>query len=125
MKRLFVIIFMLFAFTNGAYALPACVGSWSAVTWNNCQGTYTFPSGEKYVGEFKDDKANGQGTYTYASGTIKEGIFKDDVFQYAKKGPSGNTQYSLLKNTFKNRILSDRKRIQSALKTLRLYFGSN
>ena len=217
---------MLFAFTNGAYALPKCVGSWSAATWNNCfgtftwasgdkhvgeykdgkrngQGTYTFGpnsewAGDKYVGEYKDDKRNGQGTYTFANGnkyvgeykdgkksgqgtftwangdnyigeykdgkrngqgtltygpnsewagdkyvgeytygkrtgqgtytfsngTIKEGIWKDDKFQYAKKGPSGNTQYSLLKNTFKKYVLSDRKQIQSALKTLRLYFGS-
>jgi len=29
------------------------------------QGAYTWPDGDKYVGEFKDDKPNGQGTYTW------------------------------------------------------------
>ena len=30
----------------------------------NGQGTYTYPDGGKYVGEWKDDKFHGQGTYT-------------------------------------------------------------
>ncbi len=42
----------------------------------NGQGTYTFSNGEKYVGEFKDGKKNGQGTYTY-SGSIYVGEYKD------------------------------------------------
>jgi hypothetical protein len=76
MKRLVVIIFMLFAFTNGAYALPACVGSWST-NWTNCQGTYTTADGEKYVGEFKNGKYDGQGTYTFANGNKYVGEWKD------------------------------------------------
>ena len=28
------------------------------------QGTYTWPDGEKYVGEFKDGEYDGQGTFT-------------------------------------------------------------
>jgi len=53
MKRLFVIIFMLFTFVNGAYALPNCQSDQS-VSWNSCQGTFTFADGDKYVGEWKD-----------------------------------------------------------------------
>ena len=53
--------------------------------WMNCFGTYTFASGDKYVGEYRDDKYNGQGTLTFADGTSVEGIWKDDEFQYAKK----------------------------------------
>ena len=34
----------------------------------NGQGTYTYPNGEKYVGEWKDGEQNGQGTYTYPNG---------------------------------------------------------
>ena len=33
--------------------------------------------GDKYVGEFKDDKLNGQGTYTHVSGPKYVGKFKD------------------------------------------------
>jgi hypothetical protein len=48
------------------------VGSWSATAWDNCVGTYTWDSGEnsgdKYVGDWQNDKQHGQGTYTYADG---------------------------------------------------------
>ena len=86
---------------TASFALPACPTSGY---FNNCFGTYTWPHGEKYVGEwkenktngqgvrtyangakyvgeYKDGKKNGQGTYTYASGTVQEGIWKDDEFQ--------------------------------------------
>jgi len=43
----------------------------------NGQGTYTYASGDKYVGAFKDGEKNGQGTYTYASGDKYVGAFKD------------------------------------------------
>ncbi len=80
MKSLVVIIFMLYTFTNGAYALPKCVGSWSSATWNNCQGTYTFADGENYVGEWKDGKRNGQGTNTFADGENYVGEFKNGKY---------------------------------------------
>ena len=44
------------------------------------QGTYTWADGDKYVGEFKDGKKNGQGTLTYADGTIKKGLWENDRF---------------------------------------------
>ena len=42
------------------------------------QGTVTYPSGNKYVGEFKDAKRNGLGTYTFANGTVDKGIWKNN-----------------------------------------------
>ena len=36
------------------------------------------PDGDKYVGEYKDDKRHGQGTYTYANGDKYVGEYKDD-----------------------------------------------
>jgi hypothetical protein len=43
----------------------------------NGQGTYTFAGGEKYVGEWKDNKKHGQGTLTFAGGDKYVGEFKD------------------------------------------------
>ena len=60
--------------------MPPCPDSptsrWSTTSnWTDCFGTFTYASGDKYVGEFKDDKFNGQGTETYANGNVKEGIW--------------------------------------------------
>ena len=88
---------------TASFALPPCPASGY---FNNCFGTYTFASGDKYVGEwkdgkrngqgtatfgpkskwagdkyvgeFKDNKRNGQGTYTFANGDKYVGEFKDD-----------------------------------------------
>jgi hypothetical protein len=40
------------------------------------QGTYTWPDGYKYVGEWKDGKEHGQGTYTKANGSKYVGEWK-------------------------------------------------
>ena len=49
-----------------SWALRPCPGTYNPNTWNNCQGTYTWASGTKYVGEFKDGNFHGQGTRTFA-----------------------------------------------------------
>jgi hypothetical protein len=102
---------LLFSAGEG-FALPPCPEDNSAYR-NNCFGTYTFANGDKYVGEwrddkrygqgtyhfladnqfkgdiyvgeFKDDKPNGQGTYTYADGRVVEGIWRRNKFLYAQK----------------------------------------
>ena len=56
--------------------LPPCPSDVRAY-WHDCVGTMTFPSGNKYVGEFKDSKYNGQGTFTFANGEKYVGEFKD------------------------------------------------
>ena len=43
--------------------LPDCKSS--STYKHNCIGTFTFASGDKYVGEWKDGKYSGQGTYTF------------------------------------------------------------
>ena len=42
------------------------------------KGVYTYATGDKYDGEFKDDKMNGKGVYTYANGDKYDGEYKDD-----------------------------------------------
>ena len=55
--------------------LPEC--NKSAEFWNNCFGTTFFEDGEKYIGEYKDNKYHGQGNYTYVDGSEYSGDFKD------------------------------------------------
>jgi len=43
----------------------------------NGKGTFTYANGNKFVGEFKDDKYNGQGTFTFADGMKYVGEWKD------------------------------------------------
>jgi hypothetical protein len=59
-----------------SYALPTCPGSYNSNTWSNCFGTITYPTGNKYVGEWMNDKRNGQGTYTYTNGNKYVGEWK-------------------------------------------------
>ena len=86
MKKLFLYIFPFLLLSSLAWAeseLPECEGSpatddfLSTIEWVNCYGTFIFPDGAKYVGEFKDGKPHGQGTMTYADGTVEKGIWKD------------------------------------------------
>ena len=56
--------------------LPACPSSGRLIY---CFGTYTYPSGNKYVGEFSQDKRNGQGIFYSSSGSIiSQGIWSYD-----------------------------------------------
>ena len=45
--------------------------------FHNFFGTYSRYDGDKYVGDWKDDKKHGQGTYAYASGRKYIGKFKE------------------------------------------------
>jgi len=73
--------FLLLSTTEG-WSLPRCPGSptsdvYATKTWTNCVGTKTYANGDKYVGEFKDNKRHGQGTYIDTSGNKYVGEWKD------------------------------------------------
>ena len=70
------------------------VGDWKDNKQHG-QGTFTFADGDKYVGEFRDDKFHGQGTYTFADGDKYVGEFRDD-----KRNGRG-TYYALADDEFK------------------------
>jgi len=46
---------------------------------NNCFGTVTYSNGEKYDGEWKDNKKHGQGAHTWPNGDKYVGEYKDGV----------------------------------------------
>ena len=60
---------------SNAWALPNCP---SSGYFHNCFGTYTWESGNKYVGEWQNNKRNGQGTYTWANGDKYIGEQRND-----------------------------------------------
>ena len=70
MKRIAPFVFIAFAAfgllgtpsTAFSQALAPCPED-KNVFWDNCFGTYTWPDGEKYVGEWRDNKKHGQGTF--------------------------------------------------------------
>jgi len=71
--------------------LPLCQ-SHDSIQWSNCIGSFTYPNGGKYVGQFRDGRANGLGTYTHSyqnggsQNTIRqEGFWSNDVFVRAEK----------------------------------------
>ena len=77
MHRLLLILLIGFApLVKAESALPDCPTDQS-LRFHNCFGTHTFPSGQKYVGEWKDDKQHGQGTFTDPSGEKYVGEYKD------------------------------------------------
>ena len=88
MRTLYLVICFQFVTLLGiagtvfANDLPACP---SSGYFHNCFGTYTFADGDKYVGEWRDDKKNGQGTYYYLAddefkGDKYVGEFRDNAF---------------------------------------------
>ena len=63
--KITLFIFSTFLFISQSFALPPCP---STGIKHNCYGILTFKGGDKYEGEFKNDKVNGHGTLTSADG---------------------------------------------------------
>ena len=88
MKKLSLYVFLVLMFCNTVQALPKCVGE-ASFAWKNCQGTITFDSGAKYVGEIDNGIPHGYGTYTSGEGLKYVGKFKE-----GKKHGQGTSSYS-------------------------------
>jgi len=71
---LILLSLVLSSFSFAQSNLPPCMGDY----WNNCFGAYDFPSGNKYVGQWKDNQKNGQGSFTFADGEKYVGQYKDN-----------------------------------------------
>ena len=81
MKKL--ILLSTFFISISVHALPNCPSD-TSVRWDNCFGTFNYTNGNKYVGEWKDDKRHGQGTFTWGPGDFYGdqyvGEWKDNLF---------------------------------------------
>jgi len=77
----FLFVLGLLSNVNFVYAeLPNCAPAYGKMTnWNNCVGPYTYPNGNQYFGEWKDDKASGSGTLVFPDMRKYVGQFNDDV----------------------------------------------
>ena len=73
MNRILILLASLLVVGN-VYALPPCPTSG---VFHNCFGTFTFPSGNEYVGEWKDNKYHGYDTFKISDGDKYVGEYKD------------------------------------------------
>ncbi len=72
--------------------------------YDNCFGAYTNAKGEKYVGEWKNGKANGKGTLKLVDGDKYVGEFKDNKFNgsgtyYVRNGDKYIGQFKIGKQS--------------------------
>ena len=72
-KSVLICSLLLLVFSFPIYSFGKCIKG----DCKNGQGTFTYPDGTKYVGEFKDGKWNGQGILTYPDGGKYVGEWKD------------------------------------------------
>lgn len=64
--------------THAESKLPPCPSDPTEL-WTNCFGSRTFANGGQYVGEYKNDKADGEGNYTWPDGQTYTGHWTDDL----------------------------------------------
>jgi len=84
MKVTSLSLFLGLLLVTEVFALEQCPAP--SLVWDNCEGAYTFDTGEKYVGEWKNDKRHGQGVLNKLDGTSISGEWSDD--QLLKRGAS-------------------------------------
>jgi len=78
MKNILYTIILSFLFSSSVFGVSNIVCPvGDNVVWDNCVGKFTHSNGDEYIGEWKNNKANGKGFYIWLDGTINEGIWAD------------------------------------------------
>jgi hypothetical protein len=101
MTRILILLAGLF-FAGESFALPPCPTSGYK---HNCYGPYTWEvTGNKYVGEWKDDKYHGQGIYTWGNRKWHVGEWKNNKMWEGIQFFFGG----IIRGTYSNGKLCDR-----------------
>lgn len=75
---------------------------------HNCFGTYTYPSGNKYVGEFFQDKRNGQGIFYSSNGSIiSQGTWSYDNLVQSAPLQQATASSALSNNAERDRLTAE------------------
>lgn len=78
MKAILSLVYILFSGVASAQSsLPACNVNMVASNWTDCFGSLNFPTGDKYVGEWKDGKPDGQGAAILSNGDKYVGGYRN------------------------------------------------
>jgi hypothetical protein len=73
LNKFLIISFFIFSIPSISFALPKCVK-----TFHNCTGSYTYKSGNKYIGDWQNSKRHGFGTYLWKNGDKFSGYWVND-----------------------------------------------
>ena len=76
MKIIFIFISYLFSLT--VISLESCPVN-PEEKWHNCEGSYQYPTGETYSGEWQNNLFHGNGIFLYENGDRYVGNFKNDL----------------------------------------------
>ena len=68
------------------------------------RGTYYHASGNRYEGEFRDDKRNGRGTFYYANGKVTTGFWQDNNYVGTTALAGNTTSNTTSAQTSSNRV---------------------
>ena len=108
MKLLLRLVFFFLLGWGNLYAqsnLPPCPSSGH---FHNCLGTFTFTSGNKYVGEWRENAPRGNGVMYFSNGDIysgKFGVQASGTYTFSDGRPSIEAYWSY-DNTVRKKVLN-------------------
>jgi len=91
--KIFLIVLGFLWIPTVSFSLPNCPSD-QTKRYHNCFGTFTWPSGAKYVGEWRDHKQHGQGTTTWSAPHPSAGEKYTGEYKNGEKNGQGTTTWS-------------------------------
>ena len=96
--KICLIVMGFLSIPTASFALPNCPSD-QTKWYHNCFGTYTWSApnpnaGEKYVGEWKDNKKHGQGTVTWSAPHLRDGVKHVGEYKNGEMDGQGTVTWS-------------------------------